>query len=287
MSEEKETRYLTACPVGCAGELAETGIALPEGSLLHCSICGQLMSQCSENKYWKSMEEFDDPQGTLPNGRSIERRFHRSKKFLGKIGSLLGKMPADICLLDVGCSSGAFLGAAVKLGYRAEGIEPATRAAATAQAAGLKVRMGLLHEAGYADGEFDAVTLFEVIEHLKEPLALLQECKRILRPGGILLIGTGNAAGWSAIAMGAHWEYFDISKHGGHISFYSPASLEKLAVQAGFKVADVQTRGVRFCDKSTSSEPIYTLAKVAAELLAPLAALLDKGNDMAVYLRRV
>lgn len=287
MNQGNEARYLTDCPVGCAGALMETDIVLPEGALLRCGICGQLLSQCSESRYWKSMEEFNDPQGTLPNARSIERRFRRSKKFLDKVSGLLGKAPADTHLLDVGCSSGAFLGAAAKLGYRAEGVEPASKAAATAQAAGLKVRKGLLHEAGYVDGEFDAATLFEVIEHLKEPQALLQECKRILRPGGILLIGTGNAASWSAAAMGAHWEYLDISKHGGHISFYTPGSLEKLAREAGFKVEDIQTRGVRFCDKSTCSEPIYTLAKIVAELATPLAALLNKGNDMAVYLRRM
>lgn len=286
MNEAKESRYLTSCPVGCKGDLVETDIVLPEGALLRCSACGQLLSQCSESRYWKSMEEFNDPQGTLPNERSIERRLRRSKIFLDKVSKLLEKKPGEVRLLDVGCSSGAFLGAAVKLGYRAEGVEPAAKAAATAQAAGLKVRQGLLHEAGYADGEFDAVTLFEVIEHLKEPGMLLQECRRILRPGGILLIGTGNAAGWSAKAMGAHWEYYDIAKHGGHISFYSAHSLEKLASQVGFTVASVQTRGVRFFDKSNSSEPLYTMAKIAAELVTPLAELLDKGNDMAAYLRR-
>lgn len=287
MNEGKEMRYLTSCPVGCAGDLLETDIVLPEGALLRCSVCGQLLSQCSENRYWQSMEEFNDPQGTLPNARSIERRFRRSKTFLDKACSLLGKKPEEIRLLDVGCSSGAFLGAAVRLGYRAEGVEPAAKAAATAQAAGLKVRQGLLHEAAYADGEFDVVTLFEVIEHLKEPKALLQECQRILRPGGILLVGTGNAAGWSARTMGAHWEYFDIAKHGGHISFYSPQSLGKLAQQTGFAVASVQTRGVRFFDKGNSAEPLYTLAKIGAELVTPLAEMLNKGNDMAVYLRRV
>lgn len=281
-----EDRYLTSCPVGCAGELLETGIVLPEGVLLRCGECGQLLSQCSTRRYWESMEEFNDPQGTLPNAKSVNRRFKRGKKFLDTIGRLLCKSAVDIHLLDVGCSSGAFLGNAVELGYQAEGVEPAPKAAATAQAAGLSVKQGLLQDVAYAEGQFDAVTLFEVIEHLKEPLPLLREVHRILKPGGVFLIGTGNAAGWTARAMGADWEYLDISRHGGHISFYSPASLEKLARQAGFVVAKIQSRGVRFCDRNNSSEPLYSLAKIAAELVSPLASLLNKGNDMAVYLRR-
>jgi len=283
---EQVRPYITACPVGCAGGLEATQYVLPEGTLLRCAECGQLLSQCTEEWYWKSMEEFDDPQGTLPDQRSVARRFRRSRKFLERIAVLLKQSPTDIRLLDVGCSSGAFLGAAVKLGYRAEGVEPAARAAQTAQASGLKVRHGLLQDAGFADGQFDAITLFEVIEHLKEPLDLLRECRRILRPGGILLIGTGNAASWNMAAMGARWEYLSIAKHGGHVSFYTPHSLNVLAQRAGFSVADIRTRGVRFCEKGDCAAPVYSSAKLAGELLNPLAAMLDKGSDMAVYLRR-
>lgn len=279
-------RYLTVCPLGCSGGLEATRYILPEGALLRCTECGQLLSQCTEERYWQSMEEFDDPQGTLPDQRSVERRFRRSKKFLDRIAGLLGKSPSDIRLLDVGCSSGAFLGAAVKLGYLAEGVEPAAKAAQTAQASGLKVHHGLLQEAGFADGQFDAITLFEVIEHLKEPLDLLQECQRILRPGGILLVGTGNAAGWSMAAMGAKWEYLSIEKHGGHISFYTPHSLSVLARRAGFEVANIRTRGVRFSEKGDCTGPLYSVTKLVSELMNPLAAVLDKGGDMAVYLRR-
>ncbi len=281
-----ETRYLNICPVGCNAPLETTGYVLPEGALLRCTACGQLLSQCSEARYWESMQEFDDPQGTLPDARSEARRFRRSRKFLDRIAGLLHKPPSQIRLLDVGCSSGAFLGAAVRLGYAAEGVEPAPQAAATAQAAGLKVRQGLLHEANYADGQFDAVTLFEVIEHLSQPLELLGECRRILRPGGILLVGTGNAASWNMVSMGVKWEYLHIDRHGGHVSFFTPHSMETLAQRAGFTVADIRTRGVRFCEKGDCAAPVYRAAKLAGELLNPLAMLLDKGGDMAVYLRR-
>lgn len=281
-----ENRYLNTCPVGCNAPLETTEYVLPEGALLRCTACGQLLSQCTEARYWESMQEFDDPQGTLPNARSEARRFRRSKKFLDRIAALLRQPPSQIRLLDVGCSSGAFLGAAVQLGYAAEGVEPAPKAAATAQAAGLRVKQGLLHEVGYADGQFDAVTLFEVIEHLKHPQELLEECRRILRPGGILLVGTGNAASWSMAAMGAKWEYLSIAAHGGHVSFFSPHSMKVLAQRTGFDVADVRTRGVRFCEKGDCPAPVYRTTKLAGELLNPLAAMLDRGSDMAVYLRR-
>lgn len=281
-----ESRFLNTCPVGCNAPLETTAYVLPEGALLRCSACGQLISQCTEAHYWESMQEFDDSQGTLPKAGSEGGRLRRSKKFLDQIATLLGQSPEKIRLLDVGCSSGAFLHAAVELGFHAEGVEPAPKAAATAQAAGLKVYQGLLQEAGYADGQFDAITLFEVIEHLQQPQDLLKECRRILRPGGILLIGTGNAGSWSMAAMGARWEYLHIAKHGGHVSFFNLESIASLAQQNGFSVAAVRTRGVRFCEKGDCAKPVYRIAKIAGELLNIFAALLDKGHDMAVYLRR-
>src|SRR3989338_11419561 len=282
-----ESRFLNTCPVGCNAPLETTGYALPEGALLRCSACGQLLSQCTEARYWESMQEFDDSQGTLPKAGSEGGRMRRSKKFLDQIAILLGQPPEKIRLLDVGCSSGAFLHAAVKLGFRAEGVEPAPKAAATAQAAGLKVHQGLLQEASYADGQFDAITLFEVIEHLQHPQELLQECRRILRPGGILLVGTGNAGSWSMAAMGARWEYLHIAKHGGPVRFFNPGSMALLAQRSGFSVAAVRTRGVRFFEEGDCAKPVYRIAKLAGELLNIFAALLNKGHDMAVYLRCV
>lgn len=281
------SRYLNMCPVGCRSELETTRYILPEGALLRCKECGQLISQCSAADYWESMQEFDDPVGTLPVAGSEQRRFRRSKGFLDRISKLLKQSPGQIRLLDVGCSSGAFLNTAVNLGFLAEGVEPAPKAAMAAQTAGLNVRQGLLQEVGYADGQFDAVTLFEVIEHLQQPLELLKEVHRILRPDGILLIGTGNAASWSMAVMGERWEYLSIAKHGGHISFFSPESIAYLAQRSGFSVVAVRTRRVSFYEKDDSAKPFYRITKLIGELLNAFAVLLDKGHDMTVYLRKV
>ena len=284
------TPYITGCPLGCASPLAISAIVMPEGALRRCPDCGQLVSACSEARYWESMEEFNDPRGTLPDEKSVSRGFRRHSKFLKRITAQLSSQAADIRLLDVGCSSGAFLGSAVKLGFRAEGVEPAPRAAATARARGLTVFQGLLHEARFAESSFDAITLLEVIEHLKDPLSVLVECHRVLRPGGVMLIGTGNAASWSAQSFGRTWEYFKIEKHGGHISFFNPDSLAKLALKAGLERVALHTRSVRFSDRQTDGfagrQPAYSILKLAGELLNPLATLLGQGEDMAMVFKK-
>lgn len=278
--------YIAACPVGCAAALAETAIVLPEGPLLRCTGCGQLVSQVSASRYWETMRAFDEADYNQPAGRELERRMRVAQRRLRRIAALTGKPPEEMTLVDVGCSRGQFVAAAAAMGLRAEGVEPAPAIAAAARAAGLKVHTGLLQDARYPDVAFDAVTLFEVLEHLKEPLALMRECRRILKPGGILCISTGNAASWTVSAMGPRWDYFQISRDAGHVSFYNPRSLALLARRSGYTPVDVRTSRVRLTEKGDVSRWVHALGKAAAELLNLPARLAGRGHDMLAFLRR-
>ena len=278
--------YVTHCPVGCASPLEVSGFNLPEGRLRRCAGCGQLISAASEARYWETMAAFNAPAFNQPSPREIERRRSVARRRLKTLARLLGKSHADIRLVDVGCSRGQFVAFAVQAGFAAEGVEPAPDIAAAARALGLHVRSGLLEQQNYPDAAFDAVSLFEVVEHLREPLPLLRECARILKPGGILLVSTGNTASWTVAAMGARWDYFHIEKDGGHISFFNPQSMTTLARNAGFRVACLATARVKFHDKGDVSKMTYVLGKIAAELLNVPARIARRGHDMLTYLRR-
>lgn len=278
--------YVTACPVGCHAALKDTTLQVAEGALRRCTACGQLLSRASEARYSETMAQFNAADFNAPRGRELERRQFVARQRLSRIAVLLGKSPRDIHVVDVGCSRGQFVAAAIAAGYRAEGVEPAPRIAEAARAAGVPVRTGLLEEQSFADNTFDALTLFEVIEHLRTPLPLLAECRRVLKPGGVLLISTANAASWTAAAMGAHWDYFDMERDGGHISFYNPRSIAQIAANAGFEVARVDTARVKFHDKENTPRWRYVLGKLAAEALNLPARLAGRGHDMLAYLRK-
>ena len=273
-------------PVGCKGSLQNTDIILSEGCLLRCSVCGQLISQCSQSQYRQSMNEFDNPEGTLPDSDSVERHFRRTRKWLSWISSKLNKPNHEIRLLDVGCSSGAFLTIANKLGFQAEGVEPAPQAAQGACSSGLKVHQGFLEDIKFPANTFDIVTMFEVIEHVRDAFSLLNECHRIIKPGGLLMIGTANTDSWTASIMKSRWEYFDITRHGGHISFFNPQSIRVLAERSGFKVESVRTHSVRFLEKEDATPVFYRMAKIIAELMNLPSRVFGKGHDMLIFMQK-
>ena len=275
------------CPLGCPSPLTTTGIELPEGILRQCPDCGQMLSACSQAWYDESMQEFDVPEGTLPQGGSQKRHEQRISQILQQARAQLPNQADSVMFLDVGCSSGSVLQVAKQCGFNIHGVEPAPQAAETARRIEeAKVFTGFLHDAAYPDNHFDIITLFEVIEHLTDPINLISEIGRILKPGGILLIGTGNAGSWTVKALGNKWEYFDIKLHGGHISFFTPDSMALLAKKSGLELAAIHTKRVNLGEKKDVSWLFYQFNRVMRELLALPARWFNKGHDMLVVLRK-
>ncbi|MBW1802445.1 MAG: class I SAM-dependent methyltransferase [Deltaproteobacteria bacterium] len=281
-----KTGYIENCPVGCHSHLEDSEIILPEGPLKCCVECGQLVSPVSEKRYFQSMEEFDKSEGTWPHGKAAVRLSKHTGKMVRRLEKLLNKPRTGIRLLDVGCSSGAFIFYAMKEAVHAEGVEPAPAPAEMAVKSGLKVQQGLLQELQFPGESFNVVTLFEVIEHLRDPVELLRECHRILSPEGILIIRTGNTDSWTVQYLQSKWEYFQIKKHGGHISFFNPFSMRKLGERMGFRVEILKTHRVSLHREEPARILLYRAYKILSDLLNTPSAWAGKGHEMIVYLRK-
>lgn len=277
-----ENIFNVDCPIGHANELTKTNIKLPEGHLSVCKKCGHLVSSCSISKYNKTMQQFNCVSGTLPKGKSKSRAFKLHAKRLNKIKQILNKPANKIKLLDLGCSSGAFLNSARALNFDVEGVEPAKLAAETAIQNGLKVHIGTLNELKLPYNSYDVITMFEVIEHLQNPQQVLFDAKKLLKPGGLIIIGTANTDSWTNKFMKNRWEYYDLQKHGGHISFFNTNSIKLLTENIGFSVLEIKTRCVKFFERNEIPKPIYKFFKIFTELCNIPAQWFNKGHDMLV-----
>lgn len=138
-------------------------------------------------------------------------------------------------LLDVGAALGLFVERARARGWDALGVEPSAWASRHARDV-LKqpVVTGTLGSLGLDDASLDGVTLWEVIEHLPDPVTELQEIRRVLKPGGFLALSTPDAGSLVARALGRRWPGWQ--KIPEHLWFFDRGSLQRLLRAQGFSV---------------------------------------------------
>lgn len=135
-------------------------------------------------------------------------------------------------MLDVGCQLGLFLGEARQQGWRVYGVELTPEAADFARKhAQATIFTGELTSAGFPSGHFDVVTCWHLIEHVLDPVALLKEACRILKPEGLLALETPNIDSQNFRRQELSWEYVIPPEH---INYFNPASLAQALRQAGF-----------------------------------------------------
>ncbi|GAB6042976.1 class I SAM-dependent methyltransferase [Endothiovibrio diazotrophicus] len=138
---------------------------------------------------------------------------------------------ADGALLEVGAGDGSALRRMARLGWQVEGVDFDPAAVAAARAKGVDVRLGDLAAQDYEEGRFDALTMVHVIEHVPDPWALLTEARRVLRPGGRLVLLTPNPSAFGHRLFGADWRGLEPPRH---LHLFPPRALAEAARQAGF-----------------------------------------------------
>ena len=167
--------------------------------------------------------------------QSLERTYGEA---LARIEERLGALPRD-GIVDIGCGNGFVLDQALMRGWTGvHGVEPSGDAIAKASDA---VRPLIIKEMMgpelFAPRSLSAVTLFQVLDHISDPIPLLEECCRALRPGGVILAWNHNIEAISARVLGERSPIVDV----GHTYLYSPDTMRQLFVKAGFVAPDVQS----------------------------------------------
>lgn len=184
-------------------------------------------------------------------------------------------------LLEVGCGSGETLKRMSDLGWCVEGVDVDSNGVRNAQTKGLKVHLGSLEQQGYPDNTFDVIAMNHVIEHVHEPLVLLQECRRILKPGGKMVVVTPNITSWVHQLYRSNWLHLDPPRH---LHLFTMASLTSVAGHADFKSIECRT-SLRARGVFLTSRSIRQTGKVDGEGRYPLSTRLwAEGMELVEWL---
>ncbi|MEY9857102.1 2-polyprenyl-3-methyl-5-hydroxy-6-metoxy-1,4-benzoquinol methylase [Catenulispora sp. GAS73] len=211
---------------------------------------------------------YEDPATTIASGHD------RTVRQIGMLTGIVRAAGRPLRILDVGCGDGAATAQAARAcpGHEVIGMDWSGEAVKRAASFGLTVVQGSVDSPGLpiADASVDVVVFSEIIEHLVDTDAALGELRRVLRPGGTLLLSTPNLAAWfnrGLLALGVQPLFSEVSLraiHGrpgrevvGHLHLFTRRALVSLLAANGFRVERVA--GARYHDVPGILRPLDRL----------------------------
>lgn len=200
-------------------------------SIVKCNKCGLVRSDPVIDAGIISKLYSERKSGYI---HEIDNRRVTYRNYLLKIEKYNNKKGA---LLEIGCGNGFFLEEALALGYRAvKGVEPSS---ATVESAGPKVRSNIICDIMrpglFSPEQFDIICMFHLFDHIPDPGILLNECFKILKPGGLIFFLNHNVEAVSAKLLKDRSPIINIE----HTYLYSFKTIKLIAEKYGFKAKEV------------------------------------------------
>jgi 2-polyprenyl-3-methyl-5-hydroxy-6-metoxy-1,4-benzoquinol methylase len=206
-----------------AREFSYTGSKKHHGQVLRCAACGHRFVHPLPPALSSFYADVTDPFYVATEAervRTFEEFLDCKERHCASRGTLL----------DVGCYAGVFLDVAARRGYSVEGLELSRWAGAIARGRGHQVHEGSIDLLAGSNRRYGAITAFDVIEHLADPLAALKILRDRLEPGGCLAATVPDMGAWHARLLGRrHWLVVTM-----HVQYFTRDTLQRLLTAAGF-----------------------------------------------------
>lgn len=210
--------------------------------IVRCNKCSLMYANPQERIDCNVFEEYDKKAQTDEFQQYFNKQHVQLPDNLRVLDVLNGMFPKRGHLLEIGSYLGIFLDRIRSAGWDVTGLEPFhTVAEYSRKTYGLNVVEKLLLDAKFHDSNFDVVIMLHVIEHLPNPAEYVREIRRVLKPGGMLVVETPRFDSLMFKVMGRRER--SLSNCDGHIYFFTVPSLSALLERNGFKVERVDLVG--------------------------------------------
>jgi len=269
-----------------------------------CSCCGLVFTKSSfekdgddpvENSYWASEE-----QKNIYLAKNIHDIF--SREFEARLSAIENLYPSKGKLLDVGCGVGHFLKTAKGRGWSVYGLDISKAASEVAREAySINVRIGTLENTSYDRAGFDVITLWDVIEHIRNPVENIQEANRLCKMGGVIAMKTPDENSlfkWAARTvyrlLGIRGSYLlKYVYYTPHYFSYTRKTMDLLLEKGGFEAVryEKDITPLEFSKEKIGFHYQKDPKRAFVTALLPLALFLSRilgcGNKMIVYAKKV
>lgn len=258
--------------------------------LMQCPTCDAIFANITVDENYTSIV-YNNQTYSESIEREVVDTFEYRKNTFGKerLAYIVEKCGFEVSrhsLLDVGCGAGYMLKYLNERNIRCEGLEVTDYLVRFCRELGLNVSDNKLSE---VKGLFNVVTMFDVLEHLAEPITVFNEANEKLENGGCVLAYTPNILSFAFHFQGGKQNLLLPYEH---LCFYTEKSLHYLARETGFEVASVDYFGLDIVDYFSMKQfedgvPYNSNLK---EIIPYLQALVDKqniSNHMRVVFKKV
>jgi len=193
----------------------------------------------------RKQEVIHDPyfEGYISNYRKYESTFRQLELYFLMVKKVIDqlKLKRNGRILDIGCAYGIFLSFFDKIGWETYGVDISEYALNKARNY-TKAKL-YLHDVekglGLFDNNFfDVITMFDIIEHLRNPIYLLEEAQRVVKQKGLIFVTTPNVNSVTKVLMGKNWPAL---KDRTHKILFTPYILKFAVERIGFKILEVKT----------------------------------------------
>jgi len=223
--------------------------------------------------------------------REVDKQFEYRKKHLGeeRYNIIVEKStldPKKIKILDVGCGAGYFLSVLNDKNIAHKGLEMTPYLVDYCKQKGLNVAGNDL--GAEPDDEYDVIVLFDVLEHICDPVSVFKTIHQKLRRKGYCMAFTPNIFSVGYELMGGKQNTMLPFEH---LCFYNKESLSYLANQSNFRIDDIETRGLDMMDYLLMKEyeDSYPYTDKLKDMMQLVQAILDKkelSNHFRVTFRK-
>jgi 2-polyprenyl-3-methyl-5-hydroxy-6-metoxy-1,4-benzoquinol methylase len=236
------------CPT-CGGNDARPELSKDHMTIVRCGSCDLVYTNpIFDEQHYREVYGSKEYQSIMRDLGEQSHQYRVDRFGVERVALMeqqLSRPNGAVRYLDVGCSTGFVVEAAQRRGWHAVGVDLNPSAVQFGRDRGLDLRVAAVEDESFEPGSFDAISLFDVLEHLPSPAPIVDRCARLLKRGGILFLYVPNYDSASRLLMQGD-AHFIWPTH--HLNYYTPVTIRDFLARHSLDTIWLTTEGLDFAD---------------------------------------